>query len=277
MPQLASPNQILDRIIHKNQLKIERSFKSNFILGAYGGAFIAIAGLFYVITSAGDTTIFYGLKKLLGSLVFTTGFVLVLIGGADIYTSNTMLAINVMNKQMSVSALSKNLTNVYFSNFIGAIIFLAFVILGKVHLQGGGVVADSILHIGSVKMHHRFIEALSLGILCNFLVCLAFWMSMGSETAIGKISSLMLPIAAFVAGGFEHSVANMFLLPLALYVKETLPMELWSAIGSNAGEYGHINFYNAIINNLIPVTIGNFIGGAIFVGVFYNLAYAQKD
>ncbi|MFV0321993.1 MAG: formate/nitrite transporter family protein [Alphaproteobacteria bacterium] len=277
MPQLASPHQILNRIIYKNQLKIERSFKSNFILGAYGGAFIAIAGLFYIIISAGDTAIFYGLKKLLGSLVFTTGFVLVLVGGADIYTSNTMLAINVINKKMSASAFSKNLMNVYFANFIGAMIFLAFVILGKVHLQGGGVVADSILHIGSAKMQHGFIEALSLGILCNFLVCLAFWMSMGSETAIGKISSLMLPIAAFVAGGFEHSVANMFLLPLALFVKEALPMDLWSAIGAQASDYAHINFYNAIVNNLIPVTIGNFIGGAIFVGAFYNLAYGQKD
>ncbi len=274
MSLLKTPKENLLKMLEGNQVKIKRSIRSNVILGMLGGSFIAIAGLFYIMTVSGDTEIFYGAKKLMGAITFTTGFVLVVTAGADLYTSNTMMITNVIRKNMSISQFVKNLVLIYMANFVGALIFLTIIILGKVYLQNGGQIAYTILSIGSAKLSHTFWQAFILGIGCNFLVCLAYWASSASSTAQGKIITLMLPIAAFVVAGFEHSVANMFLIPLALITKESLPVELASAMGSF--DYSHINIKNALIYNFIPVTLGNFVGGALLVGLPYTLALEEE-
>ncbi len=272
MSALKTPKENLLKMLESNIVKNGRPLKASFIFGMFGGAFIAIAGLFYTMTISGDTEIFYGAKKLMGAITFTTGFVLVMTAGADLYTSNTMMMTNVLRKTMTVSQFIKNLSFVYVANFVGALIFLAIIVLGKVHLQNNGQIAYTILSIGSSKLSHTFVQAFILGIGCNFLVCLAYWASSASATAQGKIITLILPIAAFVVAGFEHSVANMFLIPLALITKETLPTEILSTFGS----YDYINLKNAIFYNFIPVTLGNFVGGALFVGLPYTIALESE-
>ncbi len=273
MSSLKSPKENLSYLLDANLLKLKRSPRTNLIMGMLGGSFIAIAGLFYIIATSGETEMFYGAKKFMGAIAFTTGFVLVLTASADLYTSNAMMITNVMQKTMSPSQLLKNLSFVFIANFIGALIFLAIIILGKVHLQGGGKLVYAILSTGSAKMSHSFFQAFVLGIGCNFLVCLAYWASCASSTAGDKIITLTLPIAAFVVAGFEHSVANMFLIPLALFTKATLPAELSSYL--SAYDFSAINLTNAIVYNFIPVTLGNFVGGAIFVGLPYTLAFSD--
>ncbi len=274
MGSLKTPKENLSYILEGNLAKLKRSRRTNLIMGMLGGSFIAIAGLFYIITSSGELEMFYGAKKLMGAITFTTGFVLVLTAGSDLYTSNTMLITNVIKKSMTSSQMVKNLSFIFMANFIGALIFLAIILLGKVHLQGGGKLVYTILSIGSAKMSHSFFQAFVLGIGCNFLVCLAYWACCASSSAANKIITLTLPIAAFVVAGFEHSVANMFLIPLALITKATLPSEFSSLLSTY--DFSHINITNAIVYNFIPVTLGNFVGGAIFVGLPYTLAFGDE-
>ncbi len=267
--------EILNRAMIANDHKSKRSIKTTLIMSAFGGTFIAIAGLFYILSASGLADVPYGIKKLVTAIPFTTGFVLVLTAGADLYTTNVLFVINSQHKTITWGKTIKVLLWTYLGNFIGALLFLLLVLMGKVYMQGDGLVAKNILELSSAKMSRTWLEALALGILCNFLVCLAYWSSLATPIAVGKIIIIILPIAAFVAAGFEHSIANMFILPFAISVKAILPAEIWSTLGLNAADFPNINLYNMFIKNLIPVTIGNFIGGAILVGGFYYWALKE--
>lgn len=272
MNSLRTPKEILGKIIDANKAKIKQPFRYNFILGIFGGSFIAIAGMFYIIVTSGNTEMFLGAKKFMGAIAFCTGFVLVLIVGGDLYTSSVMMITNVMRKNIALLTYVKCLSLVYVANIVGAILFLFLVLSSQFHLMSDGQIAKTILSVGSGKMSHGFTEAFMLGIGCNFLVCLAYWGTQASDTATGKIFTLLFPIAAFVVAGFEHSVANMFLLPLALATKEMIPAEMLTSFGS---DYSAINVKNALLYNLLPVTLGNFVGGAILVGAPYTIAFKE--
>lgn len=267
--------EILNRAIKANDYKAKRSFKTTLILSIFGGSFIAIAGLFYILSASGLGDFPFGMKKFVTAIPFTVGFVLVLTAGADLYTTNVLFFVNSQHKSVPWSKTIKIISLSYMANFVGALMFLLLVLVGKIYMQGDGLVAETILKLGEAKMSRTWIEALTLGILCNFLVCLSYWASLATPMALSKVLIIILPISAFVAAGFEHSVANMFILPLAISVKAILPSEIWNTISMSAADFPSINTYNMFIKNLIPVTIGNFIGGAILVGSFYY--YALKD
>ncbi|UCG26121.1 MAG: formate/nitrite transporter family protein, partial [Chloroflexota bacterium] len=140
---------------------------------------------------------------------------------------------------------------------------------------GGGAVGLNALNIAQAKVGHGFVQAIFLGSLCNMLVCLAVWLVFSARTTTDKILSIIFPIAAFVAAGFEHSVANMYFIPMGLAIKQVAGEAFWNSIGSSAADYATLTWGNFLMSNLLPVTIGNIIGGAVGVGVVYYVIYLR--
>ena len=238
-----------------------------FILAVLAGVFIAIAGMFYTVVTAGSSDMPYGMAKLVGGIAFSTGLMMVVLCGAELFTSNTLLLMGKATGRLNFAQISKNWSIVYFGNMVGSLIFAAMIVYGGVWEGGHGQVGLSSMYIAKAKLGHSFSEALVLGILCNLLVCLTYWMTLSARTAAGKMFACMLPVAAFVAAGFEHSVANMYLLPMGYAVKELAGPEFWQTIGYTAEDFSKINMSSILFMNLIPVTIGNIIGGGVMVGL----------
>ncbi len=237
------------------------------VLAILAGVFIAIAGMFYTVVSAGSQDMPYGMAKLIGGLVFSTGLMLVVLCGAELFTSNTLLLMGKATGRLRFKDIAKNWTLVYLGNFAGSILFAVLIVAGGVWEGGHGLVGQTSMYIAKAKLSHTFSEALVLGILCNLLVCLTYWMTLSARTASGKMLACLLPVAAFIAAGFEHSVANMYLLPMGYMVKAIAGPEFWQTIGYTAADFDVINISNIFFKNLIPVTIGNIIGGGVMVGL----------
>ena len=164
---------------------------------------------------------------------------------------------------------------VYIGNFIGAIDTAVLVFLGRQYFMAGGTVGVTALNIGLSKVSMTFVQALVLGILCNALVCLAVWLCYSARSTVDKILSIIFPISAFVACGFEHCVANMYFIPYALLIKDYAPALFWTSSGLDPANYANLTWGAFFVKNLIPVTIGNIIGGAIMVGLVYWLVYLR--
>ena len=238
-----------------------------FVLAVLAGAFISIAGMFYTTVVAGSGDMPYGMAKLVGGICFSVGLMLVVLCGVELFTSNTLLLMGRATGRLGFGAIAKNWTLVYFGNMAGSLFFVALMIGAGQYMNGHGVVGQSALYIASAKLGHSFGQAIILGVLCNLLVCLTYWLTLSARTAAGKMLACVLPVSAFVAAGFEHSIANMYLLPIGLMIKNIAPAEFWHMIGHSSDYYAHINLYNVVIMNLIPVTIGNIIGGGVMVGL----------
>ena len=173
--------------------------------------------------------------------------------------------------------LLRNWTIVYLGNFIGSVATAALLFVSGQYLFGGGDVGRVALGIASTKVSYDFLQACALGILCNSLVCLAVWLTMSARTTSDRIMAVILPIAAFVAAGFEHSVANMYFIPIGLFIKSYAPASFWETIGQTPADYASLTWGNFITANLIPVTIGNVIGGALMVGFVYWFIYLRTQ
>ncbi|MFK0571483.1 formate transporter FocA [Endozoicomonas sp.] len=244
------------------------------VLAILAGIFIAIAGMFYSVVMAGAQDMPYGLAKLVGGIAFSTGLMLVVLCGAELFTSSTLLLMGKATGRLKFRNIVKNWTLVYAGNFIGSILFALLIFGGGVWEGGNGQVGLSSLYIAKAKLGHGFMQDIILGILCNLLVCLTYWMTLSARTAAGKMMACILPVAAFVAAGFEHSVANMYLLPMGYMIKELAGPEFWQAIGYTAQDFAVINLSN-ILWNLLPVTIGNIIGGGVMVGLSKWFVYLR--
>ncbi|WP_257264198.1 formate transporter FocA [Endozoicomonas sp. ONNA2] len=244
------------------------------ILAIMAGVFIAIAGMFYSVVVAGAQGMPYGMSKLVGGIAFSTGLMLVVLCGAELFTSSTLLLMGKATGKLKFRNIVKNWGLVYVGNFIGSILFALLIVGGGVWEGGNGQVGLSSMYIAKAKLGYPFFQALILGILCNLLVCLTYWMSLSARTAAGKMMACILPVAAFVAAGFEHSVANMYLLPVGYMIKSLAGPEFWQAIGYTAADFDVINLSN-IFMNLLPVTIGNIIGGGVMVGLSKWFVYLR--
>ena len=170
----------------------------------------------------------------------------------------------------------KNWIIVFLGNMLGAFSIVIMILISGHYLFGEGVTGANILQIAHAKIQLGFMQAIVLGILCNILVCLAIWLCYGARSAHGKILAIVFPITAFVAAGFEHSVANMYFIPMGILVKNMGDPALWSMIGQTAEHYEALNWGNYFMKNLLPVTIGNIIGGGLFVGLAYWFIYLSK-
>jgi formate/nitrite transporter len=244
-------------------------------LAVLGGAFIGLGGMFATTVLAGaDGHLPYGVGRLLAGLVFCLGLILVVVGGAELFTGNTLMVMALAAGKVRLREMLRAWLIVYVGNFIGAIGTALLVFFSGQYLGGRGAVAAVSLKMGLDKVGETFGHALLLGILCNVLVCLAVWLSLGARGTADKVLAVIFPVSAFVAAGFEHSVANMYLIPLALFVKEWGPADLWTQLGSSPAAYTLLT-WPAFLSSLVPVTIGNIIGGAGLVGGVYWFIYLR--
>ncbi len=245
-------------------------------LAILAGAFIALGAMFATTVLAGaDGVIPFGVSRLLAGIVFGLGLILVVLGGAELFTGNNLMVMAWAAGKLPLTAMLRAWAIVYVGNFIGAVGTALLVFLSGQYLAGRGTVAAVALKIAADKTALPFSHALFLGVLCNVLVCLAVWLSLGARTTSDKVLAVLFPVSAFVAAGFEHSVANMYFIPLGLFVKAWGPAELWSQLSSSAAAYGGLT-WPAFFLSLIPVTIGNIIGGGALVGGVYWFIYLRN-
>jgi formate transporter len=210
-------------------------------------------------------------------MCFSLGLILVVVCGADLFTSTVLTVMAKASGLISWGQLIVNWIVVYLGNLVGALFFVALIWFAGQHMNGNGLWGLNVLQTADHKMHHTFIEAVCLGTLCNLMVCLAVWMSYSGHTLTDKIMAMLLPIGMFVASGFEHSIANMFLIPLAILIRDFAPDSFWTAVHSSADNFPALTVGNFITANLIPVTIGNIIGGGLLVGVTYWIIYLRNQ
>ena len=262
--------------------------RNMFFLSILAGAFIAIGAIFATTVGAGSmavtdaagqaafsTGLPAGVTRLLMGLVFTVGLILVVVAGAELFTGNNLIIMAFMSGKVSMGRLLRNWAIVYAGNFVGSVLTAAIMFLTKQYAFYGNSIGRTVLSIGEFKCSLGFIQAIALGVMCNALVCMAVWLCYSARTTTDKILSIIPPIACFVAAGFEHSIANMYFIPIALFVKYFDPAYL-ETIGKTAADFAHLTWGNFFLANLLPVTIGNIIGGAGMVGLIYWFVYLRK-
>jgi formate/nitrite transporter len=269
--------------------KAEMPFLKMFMLSVLAGAFIALGAIFATTAGAGtmavsapdgsvafSTGLPYGLTRLLMGLVFSLGLILVVIGGAELFTGNNLIVMAWANGKVTGSALLRNWLIVYSGNFVGSIGTVMLMFLTRQHTFGARAIGITALRIGVAKVDITFIQAIALGILCNALVCMAVWLTFSARSTMDKIAAVIFPITAFVAAGFEHSIANMYFIPYALFIKDFDP-EFIAAVGDRVSNLDLLTWQAFLFNNLIPVTIGNIIGGGLLVAAAYWAIYLRPE
>jgi len=252
--------------------KAEAGALTMFALAVLAGAFIAMGAVFATTIAAGAAALPYGVAKLLGGLVFCLGLILVIVGGAELFTGNNLIVMAWASGKVTTRDLFRNWVIVYFGNFVGSVGTAVLMFLSRQYTFGGGAVGATALAIADGKVHLDFFQAIALGVLCNTLVCLAVWLTYSARSTIDKIAAILFPITAFVAAGFEHSVANMYFIPVGLFIKDLDPAFV-ASLGLNLSDLTWSSF---IIDNLLPVTIGNIIGGSLLVAIVYWAIFLHR-
>ena len=254
-----------------------------FVLSVLAGAFISFGAVFAttVGASAGlpgeaGSAWPYGIVRLLTGLVFCVGLILVVVGGAELFTGNNMLIMAWAGGKVATRAVLANWAIAFTGNFIGAIATAALMFVSTQYTFGNGAVGLNALTIANGKTALAFVPAFTLGIFCNALVCLAVWMCYGARTTIDRVVTIVPPISAFVAAGFEHSIANVYFIPVGLFIKNGAPDSFWNTIGKSPSDFPALTWDNFIFANLIPVTAGNIIGGSVMVAAVYWFVYLRK-
>jgi formate transporter len=254
--------------------KAGASAANTFALSVLAGAFIAMGAIFATTTTAGGADLPYGVARLLAGLTFSLGLILVIVAGAELFTGNNLIVMAWASRRVSTASLLRNWVLVYAGNFVGATATAGILFVGKQYEFGNGAVGAQAITIAAAKTDLGFVQAVALGAFCNALVCLAVWLCYSARTTTDKILSIVPPIAAFVAAGFEHSVANMFFIPMGLFVKSDQEF-----VSGQAGlpDLSHLTWGRFLGTNLLPVTIGNVIGGALMVGAIYWFVYLRDS
>lgn len=224
-------------------------------LGVLAGGFIGLGALFATIVLS-DPTLGFAIGRLVAGVAFSLGLILVVVAGAELFTGNNLLVMACVSGRITLRKLLTNLAVVYFANFIGAAGLAAIVVMSGHAKLGNGAVGETAVGIALAKVSLPFAEAFFRGVLCNLLVCLAVWLAMAGRTVADKILAIVFPVAAFVAAGFEHSIANMYFIALGIFLN---------------AEIGIAD----VLRNLIPVTLGNLVGGAGMVGLVYHTIYRR--
>lgn len=251
--------------------KANRDFISAFFLAVQAGSFIAFGALFFTHV-VHDSTLGIGLTKLIGGFSFSLGLILVIIAGADLFTGDTLMVMGCFTGKVKVSQMLRGWLFVFLGNLAGALSIVLLVYFSGHWLTNDGAVGAKALSIANAKVNLTFVQAFASGMLCNILVCLAIWLCYSSRSVTDKILAIVFPITAFVALGFEHSIANMYFIPAGLLLKSNPEI-----VNMLAGaDLSNLTLSGFIMKNLLPVTIGNMVGGAIFVGTIYWILYLRK-
>lgn len=283
------PAEMAARAEYLGVRKAEMPFLKMFMLSVLAGAFISLGAIFATTVGAGgmavaspdgtiafNTGLPYGVTRLLMGLVFSLGLILVVVGGAELFTGNNLIVMAWANGKVTGRALLRNWAIVYLGNFVGSIGTAILMFFTRQYTFGANSVGITALKIGVAKTDLTFFQAIALGILCNALVCLAVWLTYSARSTLDKILAIIFPITAFVAAGFEHSVANMYFIPYALFVKDFDP-DFVSAVGDKVTHLDLLTWQAFLFKNLIPVTIGNIIGGTVLVAAVYWAIFLRPD
>jgi formate transporter len=284
------PGEMATRAEYLGVRKAEMPALTMFTLAILAGAFISLGAIFATTVSAGgmsvatadgaaafSTGLPYGVTRLLSGLVFCLGLILVVVGGAELFTGNNLIVMAWASKKVTTYALLRNWGIVYAGNFVGAIGTAILMFMSKQYTFGANSVGIAALKTAVGKTSLEFWQALVLGILCNALVCLAVWLTYSARSTIDKIMAIIFPVTAFVAAGFEHSIANMYFVPYALFIQAFDPSYVASVADKVPG-LESLTWSAFLLNNLIPVTIGNIIGGAVLVAaIYWSVFLRNKD
>ncbi|MBL8511787.1 MAG: formate/nitrite transporter family protein [Betaproteobacteria bacterium] len=259
-----TPKEIASRAETIGVAKARLPLLSMMMLGVLAGAFIGLGALFFTLVVS-DPTLGFATSRVLGGVVFSLGLLLVVVAGAELFTGNNLLVIAWADGKISGTELLRNWLVVSLANLIGAAGLALLVFLSGHAEMNNGLVAQQYLKIAAAKCAMPFATAFFKGMLCNVLVCMAVWMAMAGRSVTDKAVAIVFPISAFVAAGFEHSIANMYFIPLAM---------LLQSAGVSAAGVGPITG-QAFLQNLLPVILGNLVGGSVLVGLVYHVIYQR--
>lgn len=260
---LLSPKEIAEKVESIGITKSQMPILQLILLGILAGSYIGFGAMYYTIVKS-DSSLSFAVSQLLCGLVFSLGLVLVSISGAELFTGNNLLLLAWSKKKITAYSVIKNWTLIIFANLIGALV-LAYIIYWSGHTaMNEGRIAETYVKVANAKASLSFSHAFLKGILCNILVCLSVWMAYAGQTIVDKVMGIIFPISAFVAAGFEHSVANMYILSIGLLEK------------SNVDYVAEALTLGGALGYLIPVLLGNVIGGGVFVGLVYSTIYKSE-
>jgi formate/nitrite transporter len=268
-----TPQEVSEKVKTVGVSKANMSLVPLVILSLMAGAFIAFGAMYYTVVIT-DSSLGYGVSKLLGGAVFSLGFILVVIAGAELFTGNTLVVMAFANGQVSLAKLIRNWGIVYVANIVGALVMVYLVYLSG-YLHGGhGAIGATALKVGVAKVSNTPVEAFVKGLFCNVFVCLASWMVYASRSVVDKVAAVLFPISAFVAMGFEHCIANMYMIPIAMVASMDSAIIAASHLSGDA--IARLSM-DGLLGNLIPVTLGNIIGGVGFVAMTYYVVYSVES
>lgn len=259
-----SPKEIAARVESVGVAKAQLSLLSMAMLGVLAGAFIGLGALYFVLIKS-DSTLGFALSQVLGGLGFSLGLILVIIAGAELFTGNNLLIMAWADGKVSSADVLKNWVVVCLANFAGAAGLAVMVFLSDHPLMNDGAIAATYIDIAVAKTSMPFWTAFFRGVLCNILVCMAVWMALAGRSVVDKAVAIVFPISAFVAAGFEHSIANMYFIPMGMLLKTS----------AEAGAHLDMISWYGLFKNLVPVIMGNLVGGSVLVGIVYYIIYLR--
>lgn len=276
------PAKMADRMEGVGVNKVKLNFGTQAALAILAGAFIGTGAIFCttVLAGLGSAGMGYGLQRLLGGLTFCLGLIAVVVAGAELFTGNNLIVMAFASGKVTLLDLLRNWAIVWTGNLVGSLLTALVMYFTKQFTFASGAIGVTALNIANAKCGLDFFQAICLGIMCNSLVCLAVWLCSSARSTTDKILAIVFPISCFVAAGFEHSVANMYFIPIGLLIKDLAPDAFWQLkavvdAGLTPDKLTNLTWGAFFLKNLLPVTIGNIIGGAGFVGLVYWFAYLR--
>ncbi|MGA1980525.1 MAG: formate/nitrite transporter family protein [Sedimentisphaerales bacterium] len=273
-----SPKEITEKVVEIGKNKSELPILPMLLLGMLAGVYIGFgAELCTMVTHDLPKYLGVGFAKFIGGSVFTVGLMLVVLAGAELFTGNCLMLTGVLAGEVSVNGMLRNWLFVFFANFAGSMLLVVIMYYSNLWKIGNLGVGAAALTTAVGKVNLSFSEAFCRGIACNWLVCLAVWLAIAGKDAVSKIFGVYFPIMTFVASGFEHSVANMYLIPIGLFLKGNTAVVATANAAGLAWSVDSLTWSSFLVGNLVPVTLGNIVGGAFFVGGVYYFAYLRKN
>ncbi len=258
-----SPRQIAERVESLGVTKASLGVITTFSLAVLAGGFIGLGAMFFTIVIS-DTSLAFAAQRVLGGLVFSLGLILVVLAGAELFTGNNLLVMALAAGRITVRQVLANWTVVFLGNLVGAIGLAALVALSGSWRMGH--IGEAAIRLASAKTTIPSFEAFVRGILCNVLVCLAVWLAMGARSTVDKIAAVVFPVTAFVSAGFEHSIANLYFIPLGIFLQKLAPVVRQPEIT-----------WAGFLHNIVPVSLGNIVGGSVMVGIVYSVIYPRRS
>ena len=260
------PREIAEKVESVGVAKAHLTFLQTAMLGMLAGAFIGLGALYYTLV-ASDAALGFAATRVLGGLVFSLGLILVVVGGAELFTGNNLMVMAWADRKITTAELARNWLIVYAANALGAVGLALVVYLANHGAMNAGAVGAAYVKIAAAKTALPFWEAFFKGVLCNLLVCLAVWLALAGHSVVDKIVAVVPPVSAFVAAGFEHSVANMYFIPLGLLLADSATLPAGVSVAGLS--------WTGFLGNLVPVTLGNIVGGSVMVAAVYYVIYRR--